>query len=99
MNKEVFIEEKRKINEELIYLRNREAELITKYIESNKEFSELQKISVTSLKGIVEHGFVSRVKLNYSGNIDYELVKEKKDGTPSQHKLWVWPGSKISPRT
>lgn len=99
MTKEFFIEEKKKINDELIILRNRETELIKKYIDSNKEFEVGEKVKVTSEKGVIEFGFISKVKLNYSSQIKYEVVKEKKDGTPSQHKLYVWYSSKISSRT
>ena len=99
MTKEFFIEENKKINDELIILRNRETELIKKYIDSNKEFEVGEKVKVTSEKGVIEFGFISKVKLNYSSQIEYEVVKEKKDGTPSQHKLYVWYSSKISSRT
>ena len=48
MTKEFFIEEKKKINDELIILRNRETELIKKYIDSNKEFEVGEKVKVTN---------------------------------------------------
>lgn len=96
MKKEFFIEEKNKINDELIILRHRETELIKKYIDSNKEFEIGEKVKVTHIGGEIEFGFISKVKLNYSSQIEYEVVKEKKDGTPSQHKLFMWYNCKIS---
>ena len=47
MTKDFFIEEKKKIKDELIILRNRETELIKKYIDSNKEFEVGEKVKVS----------------------------------------------------
>lgn len=59
------------------------------YIEEHKQFDEGDKVKITSADGFNEEGIVSSMYCS-GGDIKYNFLKVKKDGTHSQHKLYLW---------
>lgn len=56
------------------------------YVKANKRF-EIGDLVVTQHG---DNGFITKADADSSGNIYYEALKQKKDGTASKHSLYVW---------
>ena len=88
MNKDLFTQERNSILTQIRDLRTKEYELIDKYIKDNKQYEIGERVKVTNFRGIVSFGYVTNIKIDSRNEIDYSLVKEKKDGTPSKNTLY-----------
>lgn len=95
MNKDLFTKERNDILTQIRDLRLKETELLENYIRENKQYEIGERVKVTNSRGIVSFGYVTNIKVDSRNEIDYSLVKEKKDGTPSKNTLYNF-SSKIS---
>lgn len=88
MNKDLFTKEINDILTQIRDLRLKKTELIENYIRENKQYELGERVKVTSFRGIVSFGYVTNIRVDSRNEIDYSLVKEKKDGTPSKNTLY-----------
>lgn len=79
----IVLEKNQQIDRLKIELSNLEKE----YLEENKPCSIGQKVKVTDAYGD-QYGFVKNFYVHKNGEIYPRLVKSKKDGTPSSHRLY-----------
>lgn len=82
------------IAEQKAALIDEEKRIEIQFIESNKIFDIGDKVKLTHKNGKIEIGFVSKLSV-YFDRVRYDFVKEKKDGTMSQIKLYDWSDDKI----
>lgn len=64
------------------------------YLEENCEFEEGEKVIIIDRNDVEHIAFISRIWTT-DGDINFSFVKVKKDGTPSNHHLYVWYGYKV----
>lgn len=79
MKKEEFILANAQIFKEIEALRQTRERLENEYIAANRRFQNGQKVLIRG-KSIA---FVTRAKIGFNNEIQYDFVKCKKDGTPS----------------
>jgi hypothetical protein len=109
-NYNMTFEEYKEAQEELDRQRKQLAEqsrlLRAKYIEEHREFKDGDKVRVwtgsynwSDLKETIKDAgvvFIPQVKgIDHKGNVTYQYVKQKKDGTPSHQSAGMWFVSKI----
>lgn len=92
MNKEKFIEAKKDINLQISKLRDLEKQLISDYIESNKKFNIGDRVKNIKHN---EFGFVNSFDVDWMYNVKSICKKEKKDGTQSLQKMYVFDDSQL----
>lgn len=95
MKKEDFKKRLNDINESVEFLNQEKKSLIKEYLESNSDFKIGEKVKVVSVDGNYQYGYISETVLNYGHEIGYDVLKEKKDGTPSMNKIFVYFNDKI----
>ena len=61
--------------------------LIIEYVTVNKKFNEGDRVKITGRKA--RYAFIAGIRANSSGDIEYIVHKEKKDGCPSMVKDYV----------
>jgi hypothetical protein len=96
MSKEEYLLEKTTISENIEKLRKDLKSLEIKYIEESAPFKIDDLVMVSQNDNESEKGIVDGFEVDYTGDIKPIVKKIKKDGTKSQHKIWVWHSSKIS---
>ena len=95
MTKKDYITKKQEFLSKIEGLYNDLKTLESTYIESNKPFDVGEVVSVVNGESVPEKGIVDGYEISYIDEIVPVIKKIKKDGTKSQHKLWVWSTSKI----
>jgi hypothetical protein len=88
MTKEEYISQ---IEEQDLIIKNAcqvKKDIKEKYIEANKKFEVGEKVKICGDNE--RFAFVSDIKINFRGDVDYTLCKIKKDGTMSRHSDWVY---------
>jgi len=86
MNYENYIQEREIIENKISELKSELTLLRENFIEKNKEFSQGDKVSVSDRYG-TQNGFVVGNEIGYRNKVEPIIMKEKKDGTQSQHRL------------
>lgn len=95
MTKDEYKKEKGLIQLKIDELKNELKVLDSQYIEKNKSFEIGELVLVTNGE-TPEKGFVDGYEVDFLLNINPIIKKIKKDGSKSQHKIWVWANSTIS---
>lgn len=95
MTKDDYIKEKGLIQSKIDELKQNLKVLESQYIEKNKSFEIGELVLVTNGE-TSEKGFVDGYEVDFLLNINPIIKKIKKDGSKSQHKIWVWTNSTIS---
>jgi len=97
MTKEHYFQEKDDILENIEKLRENLKSLEIKYIEENAPFKIEDLVMVTNGDNNSEKGIVDGFEVDYyNADIKPIVKKIKKDGTKSQHKVWLWYNAKIT---
>lgn len=105
MTREEYNAEMQKIKDEYTVLGNRETSIRKQYIAENAKIAIGERVKVTTpsfthigrtIPEKIEYGYVKSIGISHSGDIDYKLVKEKKDGTPSHQTLYYGYNSIIT---
>lgn len=92
MEKEAFLENRKFIESEIEKMKTLKKELEAEYVECNKRFNLGDRIK--KVRG-QEFGYITGFKIDWHGNIAEHAVKEKKDGTPSKHSMFIYQSSEI----
>lgn len=95
MIKDEYIKEKNLILSKIDELKKDLKVLESQYIETNSPFEIGELVLVTNGE-TSEKGFVDGYEVDWSNDIIPIIKKIKKDGSKSQHKIWVWTNSTIS---
>lgn len=95
MTENEYLEEKNIILNQIKDLNDRLKGLNSEYIENNSPFSIGELVSVIDINGTSERGIVSGYEVTYLNKVEPIVHKIKKDGSKSQHKVWIWHNSKI----
>lgn len=71
-------------------------ELKDEYVKANAKFKAGDKIKITiAHTSRIEYAYVNRVRIGRNGDIRYDLVKVKSDGTPSLQGYHLFPYDKV----
>lgn len=89
MTKEQYLKEASEIENAIFDLRQKKIEIQNKYIDANRQFKDGDPVVVILGKKI-ENGFIDRALIDYFGNVSYDVLKQKKDGTPSLNKVFFF---------
>jgi actin-like ATPase involved in cell morphogenesis len=92
MGKQEYIELEKEINSKIYNLRESLKIAKENYIEANKPFEIGDRVMCQSKKTF---GYVVSFEINYSNEVKPVCFKEKKDGTQSQIKMYVWNDSDL----
>jgi hypothetical protein len=92
MIKQEYIELEKEINSKIYNLRESLKIAKEKYIEANKPFNIGDRVMCQSKKMF---GYVTSFEISYNNEVRPICFKEKKDGTQSQIKMWVWNDSDL----
>lgn len=97
MTKEDYLLEKKTISDNIEKLKSDLKLLETKYIEESAPFKIDDLVMVIHGDNDSEKGIVDGFEIDYyNGDIKPIVKKIKKDGTKSQHKVWLWYNTKIT---
>lgn len=86
----------RKIHNEAL---DRIRDLTQEYLKYNRRFNDGDKVKVTIPERVVYntvapekvlYAYVERAYVNYNNDVAYYYLREKKDGTPSKFRLYMW---------
>lgn len=95
MTKDEYIKEKGLIQSKIDELKQNLKVLESQYIETNSPF-EIGELVLVNNGSTIEKGIVDNYEVDWTNNITPIIKKIKKDGSKSQHKIWVWTSGKIS---
>ena len=91
-----YQKEKEKITDQIQGLKNTLRDLELKYIEENRPFNYGDRVNVINTgNSTIEEGIVRDFEVDWLNNIKTNVCKIKKDGTSSQHKIYVYSTSII----
>ncbi len=85
MEKEKYKFQKQSISEQINYFQNQRRDLDSKYIEENKMFEIGDRI----MDDKQNFGYVYGFEIDYADDVRPKAYKEKKDGTPSKHSMYI----------
>lgn len=88
MTKEEFKQERIKVLSERDDLAYKQDVLETVFIEEHREFQDNEKLSITGKSGITRYAYCVGAYINDFHEIEYKLMKAKKDGTMSKCEEW-----------
>lgn len=91
ITKEEYIERKNSINQKITELNNERSLLDKEYIRLNAPYNIGDIVIVNNS----DRGIISGFKIDYSNNVCPTAKKIKKDGTASQHGLYIWNSSQV----
>lgn len=86
MTKEQFIASRDEIKKNISQLRDKHEQLILEYIKANKRFEIGDRVQEGEIK---EFGYVNDYGVDYRDEVKHICRKEKKDGTPSLHSMFI----------
>lgn len=93
MQKAEFIITEKELKNQIEVLSNKIKQVKLDYIKCNSLFSIGEKVKVIGKNE--RHAFISEVRVSYFNDIEYVILKEKKDGTPSLVRDFKWSGETI----
>jgi len=89
-NAQIYKQQNDDISDKISKLRLEQNNLRLAYIENNRPFDYCQKVAIYKKENFKENGIVHSFELGYNLEVSTIVHKIKKDGTMSQHKIWIY---------
>jgi hypothetical protein len=92
MDKKIFLEKFKKIDETIKALKSKQSNLISEYIKHNTVYPNGTRVRVTNKEtGNVEYGIIRGYGMNGSYDVMPVIEKSDRQGKPFGTRLWFFP--------